>query len=438
MRSRPCFQPWEGWLGGNSVPRDSCMLNNNRRCAIEKLALLLAAAACLLFSQAARAQSQWKIDVVDSGSGRNVGKFTSLSVDGDDNLHVGYYDETRQALRYGFRSAGGGRWYTMEVDASGGYESLAVDKEGHPHFVYAGPNESGLRYATWDGKKWDKQTLDNERIDFFNFIRIGPDDKPRISYYQRLHRDGSFALHLKYAYWDGKAWYTETVDPQSATGKFNSLALDSKGKPHIAYSDVDLGDLRYTTWTGSEWRFSIPESHQQAEGWVGIGSSIEVERAGIPHIAYVDVGHHYIKYATWHPEAGWKSQVVDTISGKADNIDRVLSNWIAGNARTSRTGTAAPAFSATQHYLQKAGMPRRWMPGTAWVCIPPWRLTATMKSTSAITIWPMERSGWPTNTRKLISLRLPKAHKPKKSPPALRNLNRRTHCLFKSNNGIWM
>ena len=299
------------------------MLNNNRKCAIEKLALLLSVAACLLFSQVACAQSQWKIDVVDSGGGRNVGKFTSLAVDGDDNLHVGYYDETRQALRYGFRSAGGGRWYTMEVDASGGYESLAVDKEGHPHFVYAGPNESGLRYATWDGKKWDKQTLDNERIDFFNFIRIGPDDKPRISYYQRLHRDGSFALHLKYAYWDGKAWYTETVDPQSATGKFNSLALDSKGQPHIAYSDVDLGDLRYSTWTGSEWRFSIPESHQQAEGWVGIGSSIEVDRAGIPHIAYVDVGHHYIKYATWHPGAGWKSQVVDTISGKADNIDRV-------------------------------------------------------------------------------------------------------------------
>ena len=299
------------------------MLNSIRKLAIDKAALLLATAACLLFSQAVWAQSQWKINVIDSGSGRNVGKFTSLAVDGDDNLHVGYYDETRQALRYGFRSAAGGKWYTMEVDASGGYESLAVDKEGHPHFVYAGPNESGLRYATWDGKKWNKETLDYEKIDFFNFIRIGPDDKPRISYYQRLHRDGSFALHLKYAYWDGKTWYTETVDPRSATGKFNSLALDSKGQPHIAYSDVDLGDLRYATWTGSEWRFSIPESHQQAEGWVGIGSSIEIDHAGIPHIAYVDVGHRQIKYATWQAETGWKSQVVDTISGKADNIDRV-------------------------------------------------------------------------------------------------------------------
>jgi len=97
------------------------MLNSIRKFAIDKGALLVAVAACLLFSQPVWGQSQWKIDVIDSGNGRNVGKFTSLAVDGDDNLHVGYYDETRQGLRYGFRSAAGGKWYTMEVDASGGY-----------------------------------------------------------------------------------------------------------------------------------------------------------------------------------------------------------------------------------------------------------------------------------------------------------------------------
>jgi len=282
---------------------------------------LCAAAFVMLCASSLVAQSPWKIEVVDGSKGQNVGKFTSLAIDKENNLHIGYYDETRQALRYGFRGATR-KWYTMEVDASGGYESVAVDSGGHPHFAYAAPNEAGLRYAWWDGDKWNKQTLDYERIDFFNCIRIGPDGLPKISYYHRLRRDGSFALHLKYAYFDGKTWFTETVDPRSATGKFNSLALDSKGQPYIAYSDVDLGDLRYTRWDGNDWNFSTPDTQTQSDGWVGIGSSIEIDQAGNPHIAYVDVTHHHIKYARWTGK-GWKTEIVDNINGKADNIDRV-------------------------------------------------------------------------------------------------------------------
>jgi hypothetical protein len=286
-----------------------------------KLALLIG---CLLFCMplALRAQSQWQIEVIDGAAGKNVGKFTSLAVDKDGSLHVGYYDETRQALRYGFRARPADKWYTMEVDASGGYESLAVDADGHPHFAYAAANEAGLRYATWDGHAWTKMTLDYERIDFFNSIRIAPDGFPRISYYHRLHRDGSFALHLKYARFDGKTWYTETVDARSATGKFNSLALDSKGLPYISYSDVDAGDLRYTKFDGAEWNFSAPDTQKLSEGWVGIGSSIEIDQAGVPHIAYVDVTHHRIKYVSWTGK-GWKSEIVDSVTGKADNVDRV-------------------------------------------------------------------------------------------------------------------
>lgn len=291
---------------------------------ISRTVLLLSTGVVLAAPCALSAQSQWRVEVIDGGPGKNVGKFTSLAIDKDGNLHVGYYDETRQALRYGFRSGAGGKWYTMEVDASGGYESLAVDAQGQPHFAYAAPNEAGLRYAAWDGKKWNKQTLDSERIDFFNCIRIGPDGLPRISYYQRLHRDGSFALHLKYAHFEAttKSWYTETVDARSATGKFNSLALDSKGLPYISYSDVDTGDLRYTKWDGSEWHFSAPDTQKQSEGWVGIGSSIELDQSGNPHIAYVDVTHQRIKYASW-TGSSWKSEVVDNILGKADNIDRI-------------------------------------------------------------------------------------------------------------------
>jgi len=299
------------------------MTTRNHNSVLSRLHLFISVLLVLLVAIPACAQSRWKLSMIDGGNGRKVGKFTSLAVDKDDNLHVGYFDEGRQGLRYGFLPAGGSQWYTMEVDASGGFESLAVDDNDQPHFAYVGPDESGLRYAFWDGKKWNKQTLDYSRINFFTFIRIGPNGLPRISYYHRLQKDGSYALHLKYAYYDGKTWFTETVDPRSATGKFNSLAIDSKGMPHISYSEVDSGDLLYASWDGTEWHFSTPDTHQRSQGWVGIGSSIELDKAGRPHIAYLDVGHHSVKYATLMPQGGWKTEVVDEITGKADNIDRV-------------------------------------------------------------------------------------------------------------------
>src|SRR5258707_2721468 len=104
------------------------------------LPLLITVAMLACFPAVLRAQSQWQIDVVDGGAGKNVGKFTSLTVDRDGNLHVGYYDETRQALRYGFRGAATAKWYTMEVDASGGAEAPAGGGGKRPHVVLFRPH----------------------------------------------------------------------------------------------------------------------------------------------------------------------------------------------------------------------------------------------------------------------------------------------------------
>jgi hypothetical protein len=99
--------------------------------------------------------------------------------------------------------------------------------------------------------------------------------------------------------------------------------LDAEGRPHISYSEVVSGDLRYARWDGSEWHYSMPDSAQSSGGWVGIGSSIEIDTSGNPHIAYVDVAHRAIKYASWTPKDGWKTEKADQMIGRSDNIDRV-------------------------------------------------------------------------------------------------------------------
>jgi len=245
-----------------------------------------------------------------------------MVIDNDGNFHIGYHDESRGAVRYAFRSKNELEWHTMQVDAGGSALSLAVDSAGRPHFAYAGEYEHGLRYAHWDGTKWSKQTIDPERIAFWNSIQLSREGLPRISYYQRLWQDSTYALHLKYASFDGKAWFTETVDPESATGKFNSLALDSEGNPHISYSDVDRGDLRYVYWDGSQWHYSAPDSHRASDGWVGLANCIVIDPNNRAHIAYLDVDHRKVKYTHWTGKK-WETEFVDQLIGRADNIDRI-------------------------------------------------------------------------------------------------------------------
>ena len=74
---------------------------------------------------------------------------------------------------------------------------------------------------------------------------------------------------------------------------------------------------------GSEWHYGMPDSAQVSGGWVGISSSIEVDNTGTPHIAYLDVAHRSLKYATWSEKNGWKTEIVDHLLGRVDNIDRV-------------------------------------------------------------------------------------------------------------------
>ena len=50
------------------------------------------------------------------------------------------------------------------MDASdnvGGYTSLALDSNEHPHISYHDWDNQTLKYATWDGQKWVTQTVDS-------------------------------------------------------------------------------------------------------------------------------------------------------------------------------------------------------------------------------------------------------------------------------------
>lgn len=269
-----------------------------------------------------RTTESWHTELVDTIPQHEVGQFSSMAIDQQGNFHIAYIDQTQKVLRYAYRGRLDKKWFSLEVGPGEGACSLAVDAAGRPHIAYISQFNGGLRYATWDGKKWHFQLIDGERIEFFTSIQLDSQGHPKISYYHRLYPDGSYALRLKYAYFDGSTWFIQTVDQRFGTGKFNSLALDASGNPHIAYSDTDTLGLRYAHWDGSHWLFASPDSAQLNGGTVGWADSIAVDSAGNPHIAYLDPSHRRLKYAHKHGDT-WERESVEHIVGKADAVDRV-------------------------------------------------------------------------------------------------------------------
>lgn len=292
-----------------------------RRCRVVAMWLALVALLCL--SIPTWAESSWRSEIVDDGVGADVGRSASLVIDSQGNFHIGYYDDTHNALWYTFRANGDKRWFKMAVERSSvaAYLSLAVDAEGRPHLSFVSRKEDGLHYAFWDGKLWHKEIIDPTRADYFNSIQLDSEGHPRISYYQYHDSSGHNVLHLKYAYFDGQQWYIQTVDRRTSTGKHNSIAVDPAGRPHIAYTHVGLGDLLYAYWDGTRWQFSDADSRRTHNHYVGVGNSIALDGSGNPHIAYFDDSDEAVKYTRWDGNQ-WKTETIDKLAARAE-LDHV-------------------------------------------------------------------------------------------------------------------
>lgn len=288
--------------------------------------LLLACMICL--TRVASAETNgWVIETINNTPGSDVGAYATLAIDAFGNLHTAYYDSTHNGLLYSARSKGTKHWFTTEVDdhGRGSYVSLAVDSSGEPHLAYVSRYEDGLHYATWDGRKWRKQLIDREHINYYTGIALDKNNHPRISYYLYHAPDGSYLLHLKLASFDGNRWTIETVDKRRGTGKFNSLALDASGNPIIAYSHVSLGDLLYAAWHGASWEFGDADSRRVHNDYVGAGNSIAIDREGNPHIAYFDLTKALVKYAV-RRNGEWKTEIIDRLvsQGEVDHVSLKL------------------------------------------------------------------------------------------------------------------
>ena len=147
--------------------------------------------------------------------------------------------------------------------------------------------------------------LSFQRLDLENAINLsiartaGPFDETGVvatdANGNSMAYDSFGVLHM--AYYDGVnrtlEYITRSTDlglssPQQIdlstddVGGYVSLAVDSLGRPSVAYFDATAGDLRYAHFDGSQWNVETLDSHAS----VGLYPSITFDNADHPVISY--------------------------------------------------------------------------------------------------------------------------------------------------------
>ena len=185
------------------------------------------------------------VTVTPVGSGPIKYEFaTSIQLDPSGSPSVAYYDDRDQQLEFAALGAGG--WSVEVVDNQGDagrYASLIFDTDGTPHIGYyvAESRESGtVRHAWNDGSGWQSENVGDLRN-----IRMGQTGARKIT---SLAFDSKGFLHLAYTDRDqliyarksDEGWVgQEVVEPGSKVlGQLVELAIDADGSPHLIWYEA--------------------------------------------------------------------------------------------------------------------------------------------------------------------------------------------------------
>lgn len=258
-------------------------------------------------------EGQWHDEVADAVG--QVGRYSSLVIDAAGRPHISYYDLANANLRYAFWD--GTAWITHVLDSAGDvgnhYTSLALDAAGSPRISYYDATNGNLKLAWWNPAtgSWATQAVDEAGdVGAFSSLRVDAAGDLLVSY-------SAFTQHtLKVARgrWTGAAWtWTfQTVEKLGARPEFTSLALDAAGQPRVAYYDLANGDLKYAAWNAQAARWQVQVVDGRGDDDAGRFTSLVMDAAGRPHITYHHTTSDRLRYAHWDGTQ-WLIDIVDVV-----------------------------------------------------------------------------------------------------------------------------
>jgi hypothetical protein len=245
----------------------------------------------------------------------------SIAVDRQDRLHVAYSTAkvvdnqiaSNATLRYATNRAGD--WSIQTVDTEGvspyqSAESIAVDPAGNPHISYSTVNleyadyNLTRKYAVRDGEKWTTRVLELSRYAIWSHsqsvtgIAVDAQGRAHIAYAFDSFTTG-------YATNQTGSWVLTFVSREGGSDLSAPIALDSKGRVHVAFYRLD--EVVHAVRDGTGWR-NVTIDHAGRSGARSI--SLAIDREDSVHISYVNRVLAHVLYAT-NSGGTWRSTIVD-------------------------------------------------------------------------------------------------------------------------------
>ena len=237
--------------------------------------------------------------------GNHNGWDNSLALDKTGGLYMASVDPNSMGATHSleFSSFDGNAWSYEAVTGSGAFmyglnTSIAIDSAGDPHIAYCNSlgwtSDGDLMYATRPGGgAWQISTVATGGIrGRFPSLALDETDRPHLAW---LDADSGAPVNqtiqgfVQYGVLNGASWDIEQIDTldnvtlgSNHARKSASLALDARGRPHVAYADKR--DIKIASKAGETWVTSSIV-HQEADTYKGL-VVLRIRNDGIPGVVF--------------------------------------------------------------------------------------------------------------------------------------------------------
>lgn len=251
----------------------------------------------LKYAYKATTSSPWVKTTIDTSG--TVGQYNSIAVDSvNSRVHIVYGDLDNGSLKYATNTIGAtGNWITETIEngiTGQVHSSIVVDSNGTCYIAYQAQT-STLKYVTGSLNSWATPvTLDSGGVVSDTSIALDSSNNVHISYYL-----GGLTT-IKYATNSGGSWSVrELTDSYSGTkGKHTSIAIDSNDNIHISYykESSTYSALKIVQNINGTWSDHTIDEDGDDDG-TGKYSSIAIDSRGRLHISYYRNNGSDLRYA---------------------------------------------------------------------------------------------------------------------------------------------
>jgi hypothetical protein len=259
---------------------------------------------------------------------RGAGQYTSIAIDGENKIHISYYQfgEDRNYNKLKYIHGDGFSWDTPQIiqepgsagnKTEGKYTSIAISKDivngvthYHPHIVFLDDDYDDARHAyIGEGGRWNWENI-YDLSNPFNVggwlsIAIQSDHTCHVSFYDASHGKLRYARRpncnkpVGDSNWDKPILSVDT----NSVGKYTSLILDGS-TPKISYFDETNDRLKLATIGGGT---DVITGGTNIHA--GTFTSLVKDGQKKLHVTYFDFGKGELYEA--YQSNGWKFRKID-------------------------------------------------------------------------------------------------------------------------------